>query len=230
MKILFSIIAFVFFICSYSQEKERIVFNPVKENQEELFRHMYQYPQFVSGQAFYKDGSVVEAKFNYNCLTSNIEFIDPKGDTLSLAHGNNFSKISIQTDTFYFYNKIFIKQLTHYPVCNLLVKHYLKYSGSEKKDSYGGYSETNSNSSIKIISNGNSIQKLAADENMFYTFRDYYYLSGRFSQFYPATKKGLFDLFPKKQNELKEFLTKNKIDFDKTEDLEKLVQFVQSLM
>lgn len=37
------------------------------------------YPQFTDGNVFFRDGTTVGAKLNYNCLFDEIHFIDPKG-------------------------------------------------------------------------------------------------------------------------------------------------------
>ena len=72
--------------------------------------------------------------------------------------------------------------------------------------------------------------KLASDENLVYTFKDNYYLSGKFNQFYPATRKGIYDLFSKNEKKLKEFLGKNNIDFNRKEDLERLLGYMRSIV
>ena len=63
-----------------------------------------------------------------------------------------------------------------------------------------------------------------------YVFREAYFLSGRFGQFYPATKKGFYELFPKNQKQIKEFLEKNEINFSKKDDLEKLLEYARTFL
>jgi hypothetical protein len=221
--------AFFIAVCGWAQENKTIIINPAKGNENELLNNMYQYPQFVTGKAFYKDGGVVEAMFNYNYLTNEIMFIDPKKDTLALALGENFSRITIQNDTFYYHHKEFIQQITHDPSYNLMLKRSIKYSDVEKKGAYGMYSGTTANTSITQINTGSSMQNLSADQNIKYSFADSYLVSGRYNQFYPATKKGFYEMLPKNQKEIKSFLEKNEINFSKKEDLEKMLEFVRTL-
>ena len=137
------IAAFVLFSqVASSQQKETIVVNPVKQNEKEVLDRMYQYPEFVDGRAIYENGDAVTSKLNYNYLQNQVFFINPRGDTLQLTNGADFKMIVINTDTFYFYNKQFIQQVSHYPTYNVLKKRTLQNSGTEKKGAYGTYSSS----------------------------------------------------------------------------------------
>jgi hypothetical protein len=220
------------FFSGWTQDNTAVVFNPAKQNESKLLEKMYRYSQFVEGKAFYKNGGITESRFNYNYLTNRVLFINPKGDTLELANGQDFDKITIRSDTFCFYNKEFIQQITHYTSFNLFLKTSLRYNGKEKKAAYGGYSGTSASTSISemYVSTGPGVGKLTSDENIMYVFDQSYYLSGKYGRFYPATKKGIYELLPKHQKEVKEFLQANKIDFTKKEDVEKLLDYARTLL
>jgi hypothetical protein len=209
-----------------AQDANTVVVNPLKQNEQEVRSKIYQYPEFVVGQAIYKNETVTQARLNYNYFTNNILFINPKGDTLELSEGENFSAIAIGADTFRYYKKQFLLQLTHNTVYNLLLKRSLKFNGTEKKGAYDTYSSTAASTSYNNIQvQGVGIVKLTPDENSLYTFTDEYFFAGRFGQFYPATKKGIHDLFSKNEKQLKEFLDENKINLTKKEDLDKVLEF-----
>ncbi len=222
---------FLFFHVGLTQETNTIIINPAKRNEAELVKRMYQYSAFMKGNAFYKDGNIAQSMLNYNYLTNQIEFINPKGDTLELVHGDDFDNIVVESDSFYYYNKCFIRQVSHASTYNLFVKKTLQNSGTEKKGAYDIYSSTTSISSVNTIGDNrtNSI-KLATDQNIKFIFKDYYYLSGKFGQFYPATKKGAMDLFGNHEKKLKEFLEKNEINFTKREDIEKLLEYARTIL
>jgi hypothetical protein len=214
-----------------SQKNEAIVVNPVKQNQDEVLKRMYQYPQFLPGKAIYLNGDVTASKLNYNYILNQVIFISPAGDTLQLLNGANFSKIVIDVDTFYYYNKVFLQQVTHDSLYNVLKKRSLVNMGSEKKGAYGTYS---GNSAITTVSSMNQGElaniQLPSDENFTFAFKETYYLSGKFGAIYAANKKGANDLFGKKQKELKQFLDNNPIDFNKTEDLQKLMAYARTVL
>lgn len=228
MKLLFAFAsALALTICGRAQENKTIVVNPAKQTEGELLKGMYQYPQFLNGRAFNKNGNISEARFNYNYVSNQIIFIDPKGDTLSLVNGGDFEKITIQSDTFCYHDKEFIQQVTHYPSHNLFIKQSLRNTGSEKKGAYGTYSSTSSITSLNTVDVGNETVRIASDENIIYRFRHMFYISGKFNQFYPATRKGLYDLFPKNQKDIKDFLEKNDLDLSKRADVEKLLEYTR---
>jgi len=213
------------------QQNETIVVNPVKQNEQEVLKRIFQYAEFTPGTAFYKDGEIVNSKLNYNYFTNQIMFIDPKGDTLQLINGGNFSKIVISTDTFYYHNKDFIQQISHYTSYNLLIKRSLENIGSEKKGAYGAYSSNSAISNINtIVDNRSGTVNLLSDQNITFAFKDSYFVSGKFQQYYPANKKGISDLFGKNEKQLKEFLEKNNINFSKKEDLEKLIEYAHTVL
>jgi hypothetical protein len=215
----------------FAQQKETIVVNPVKQNEAEVLNRMYQYPQFIQGTAIYRDGHVANSKLNYNYLINQVVFIDPRGDTLQLINGADFNKIVIGVDTFFYYNKVFLQQVTHDSVYNLLKKRSLENIGSEKKGAYDTYSASGSITTVNTMRDGGTANiQLASDENFTYVFRETYYLSGKFGAIYPATKKGANELFAKQNKELKEFLDKNKTDFNKKEDVEKLLAYARTVL
>lgn len=230
MKKLYLLIFVFIGIGARAQEENKIVINEVKGNQEELLSKILRYPQFVTGQAVYLNGDVTEARFNYNYINNQLLFINPKGDTLTLTHGGDFNRIVIQSDTFCYNNKEFIQKVSHFPSYNLFEKRSLQINGSEKKGAYGTYSGTSAITSINLVELGNQTIKIASDQNIIYTFKTYYFLSGKFNRFYPASKKGFYDLFAKNGKQLKEFLEKNEIDYSKKEDLEKILEHMRSVV
>jgi hypothetical protein len=231
-KLLICWLAMSTFFNGWTQVDNAVVINPAKQNESKLFEKMYRYSQFAEGKAFYKNGGITESRFNYNYLTNRILFINPKGDTLELSNGEDFEKIAIRSDTFCYYNKGFIQQLTHHTTYNLFLKTSLRYNGREKKGAYGGYSSTSASTSISdmYVSVGPGVGKLTSDENIMYSFGHSYYLSGKYGTFYPASKKGIYELLPKHQKEIKEFLQTNKIDFTKKDDMEKLLDYARTLL
>lgn len=230
-KLFIVVLAATMFYPVFSQQNETVVVNPVKQNEQELLKKMFQYAEFTPGKAFYKDGQVVTSKLNYNYYTNQIMFIAPKGDTLQLINGGDFSKIVINTDTFYYHNKQFIQQLSHYPAYNLLIKRSLENIGSEKKGAYGGYSSNSAITNVNtIVDNKSGSVNLLSDQNIIFAFKDSYFFSGKFDQYYPATKKGVSDLFGKNEKQLKDFLEKNNINFNKKEDLEKILEYAHTVL
>lgn len=219
-------------LITFSQDSTRVVVNPANQNEKEFQSRIFQYRQFVPGRAIYNNGTETESNLNYSYLTNNIHFISPKGDTLELSQGENFSAIVISSDTFRYYKKQFLQQITHNPTFNLLLKRSLTYSGSEKKGAYGTYSSTSASTSISTIhtNEGMGYTKLSTDENAVFVFQDDYFFAGKFGQVYPANKKGLHDFFGKNEKQLKDFMESNQINLSKKEDLQKVLDFALTVL
>lgn len=217
---------------AFTQDSSMVIINAAKQNQQELTNKMYKYSRFLPGKAFFKTGPFTESTFNYSYLTNMVLFINPKGDTLELAHGENFSEIVIGVDTFYFYQQQFLQKLTHNPLYNLFLKRSLRYNGVQKKGAYDSYSETSSSTSYNSLNlNEESVlTKLTPDENIVFLFNNDYFFSGKYNQFFPATKKGVRDFFSKKEKQYKDFFDKNKINLNTEEDLYKLLDLALSIL
>lgn len=63
----------------------------------------YRYPDFIPGKLIYKNGNLSSARFNYNLLLGEIEFIQIR-DTLMIINKKDISAILIAQDTFYYDN------------------------------------------------------------------------------------------------------------------------------
>src|SRR4051812_28027078 len=56
---------------------------------------LYQYPQFADAQVALKNGTSGTVRMNYNQLLGDMQFINGKGDTLSLDNENEVTSIVI---------------------------------------------------------------------------------------------------------------------------------------
>ena len=215
-------------ICA-AQQSDVFKYNAAENTQEDLVTRMLKYPQFTKGKAFFANGTVTEALFNYHYDTNQILFINAKNDTLELAEPELYQQIVIDSDTFLYTKQGFLQLVSATPVCKLLVKRNLILIGSEKKSAYGGYSATSSSTALNSYPDGTMHRIINTDENYVYRYRDSYFFTDRFQNIYLANKKGARDLGWKKEKEVKSFIEKANINFEKKEDIMKLVSFFQTI-
>jgi len=89
-------------------------------------------------------------------------------------------------------------------------------------------------SSVSSIRNVNSyttegkIYNLPVTEEVILTREDHFYFGNNHNKFVPATKKNLFDLYPKQRNDINNYIKDNEIRFQHQEDLERLLQFLSA--
>ena len=171
---------------------------------------------------------MAEAKLNYNHLVDEIQFIDPKGDTLALANEKTIKLISITNDTFY-YGPGYVRLLAANSIVKLAGKKIWAVGDTRK---IGAYNTANSSSFITTYSSytehGKSFD-LTIMEDMDLRKVEHYFFGDKYNAFVLATKKNLLTLFPKQQRQIQTYLKENKIDFNRKEDLEKVVQFLAQL-
>ena len=101
MKLLLCICIGLFSVPAFAQPGKTYTIKP-GENIIKVIsvNEIFKYPSFVIGTVIFKDGRNVRSRLNYNSLIGQIQFIDLKGDTLSLAEEETVRYIVIGTDSF----------------------------------------------------------------------------------------------------------------------------------
>ena len=212
-------------------EKKTIVVNPIKDDMEQMEKKALKYENFIQGKLVLRDSFVYDVKMNYHQILDVVLFINPKGDTLAISNPENIARVVIGTDSFYHLKKVgFLHQLSHYPYYNLSVHRILKFIGRENKGPYGSYTPVSSTVSQPEYAVGDlDLQKkMKPDEQLLYVNNVQYFISDKFKNFFPATKKNIFNLFSKHDAELKLYFKENDVNLNKKADLEKLLEFVQA--
>jgi hypothetical protein len=215
---------------TFSQDDKVIRINPLKSGTEELTSQIYKYPEFLEGLVVFNDSSSAEAKLNYHQVFGQILFINQKGDTLALANPATTRLVKIGTDSFYFHDKSFLHKLTQLKGNNLAVKQTIKFVGREKAGPYGTYSSTsaaNSNSTVTV--DDQITQYIGLDQNTVYKFKNEFYFSDRFNNFFRASKKNFFNLYSRHEKALKEYIKQNPVDYNSKGDLIRLLNYANSL-
>lgn len=215
--------------CCYAQQTGSVTIKAGSRPSEVLSNtDIYHYPQFVQGQVYLKDGTVATARINYNRLLDEMQFIDPKGDTMSMASEQTIRYVALGTDSFYFAGG-FVRRLSGGNTARLAIKQFWKVADNRKQ---GGYNTTSSLAASVpkgFFTSGNRVQRLNIGEDLVLERAELYYFGNRNNRFLAAGKKNLLSLFPKSEKQITAFLNDHKIDFRKKEDLEKVLIFLEQL-
>lgn len=189
-------------------------------------KEIFQYPNFVQGVVVFRDGTSAPGKLNYNRLVAEIQFIDPKGDTLSLANEKNILISLIGTDTFYFSDG-YVRQLTTGP--HLKIGERIAFKEFiNKPGAYGLSSATTATNTVSDLLNLRS-QKLEVSQELVLVKNTNYLLGDKFNWFVVADKNTVLRFLPGKKGEIEDFIDKNKTNFNNGDDLVKLAKFINSL-
>ncbi len=189
---------------------------------------LYEYPQFVTGKVFFKIGDSGAAKLNYNRLLDEMQFIDPKGDTLDIANAGTIRSIRINDDVFY-YDNGYVKLIKDTNGIKLAAKQTLLLTGKDKIGAYGIPNPTSAIDSYGTLIDAKGIYKLVPREDLTLTKKTRYFFGDKYNRFVWATRKNLLRQYSKVSGKLNAFLKENNIDLNSKEDLEKLLLCLASL-
>jgi hypothetical protein len=228
MKYLMAILFFLLCFEGWGQAGKKYQVNPGQKIFDVIPRdEVYKYPEFTEGVVYLRGGTFGRARLNYNSLFGEMQFIDPKGDTLSLADEKNISRIFVNKDTFY-YEDGCIELLTNYGKIKLAAKRIFSFSDRKKA---GGLNQSGSGEieTFTTFSSRQSFKDLTITETLTFTKRIVYYFGDEYNHFILASKKSLLKMFGEHNNQISEYLNQNKINFKSEEDLKKLCSFLKTL-
>ena len=189
---------------------------------------IFSYPQFTSGKVFFKDGSKAVAKLNYNRLSDQMLFIDPKGDTLELADENTIKFIAIDKDTFYF-DEGYVKIIADYGAVKLAEKQIWVVADVRKVGTHNSAKSSVAITSLGTYSDEGARAKsydLVINENTIIRKETQYFFGDANNRFARTGKKRLLMLLSKDELSIETYLKENKVNFDRKEDLVRIVQFI----
>lgn len=189
---------------------------------------VFYYPHFTNGTVFLRDGTGVATKLNYNRLVDEMHFINGKGDTLALANERDIKYIVIGNNTFY-YDQGFLRVLAAGNLVKLAIKQVWIISDTRQVGAYNSTNNSVSMTSFTSYNEGGRLYDLIVNEDVILKKAENYYFGDTNNHFLLAGKKNLQMLFPKEQRRIEMYLKENKVNFNKMEDLQKIVQFLDTL-
>src|SRR4030095_10697534 len=192
---------------------------------------IYYYPQFIYSKIFFKDGTVADPYMNYNRLYDQMLFIGPKGDTLALDDEKTIDFIVNDWDIFY-YDAGYMRLIVDDSIVKLAEKQIWVVADVRKIGTHNTPKNTVAITSLSSFTNGQDAAKskdLILNEDILLRKETQYYFGDKYNHFVRASKKRLLHLFPKEELSIENYLKENKVNFDKKDDLEKIVQFLRQL-
>lgn len=209
------------------QAQETFVIKPGENIKEVLtFSQIYHYPKFTDGTVIFNDGKTANGKFNFNLVSSEMQFIDPKGDTLSLGNEETIHQLLIAKDTFIFSNA-YIRLISTNPKATLGERIYYK-DYIQKPGAYGVSTAATATNTVDLLVQRRPLQVDHDHEISLVKHTDFVF-SGTDASYFVADKKSLPKAFPKIKKEINNYLTINPVDFSKREDLQRLCSFISGL-
>lgn len=197
---------------------------------ESLDKEIYQYPAFTYGIVYFKNGTATSGHLNYNQFLDEMQFIDPKSDTLSLKDEQTIQYIVIGNDSFYYQQQGYILLIASNKEIKLGSKEKIEVIGKRKIGGYDQPSVAGSISGYNTFGGGNGWRRLDIREDLYLAKKKSFYFGNKFNQFLPSTRKNLHKMFPKNEAEMSNYLKEHPVNFNNQKDLEVLFNFLESLV
>ncbi len=220
---------FTWVVCSLNvsaQTSQPIRVKAGEDLYEKLAKEIYLYPKFILGTVVFRDGKESQANFNFNMLNGEMQFVDPKGDTLSIANELTIKYISVALDSF-FYNEGYLQLVSGNNAAKLARKQLIKVVDKQKIGAYDQPSSAGSITSYSSISNDLRTIQLNIKQDVIMAKQTTFYIGDKYNNFLRASKKNLLKAFSKKETVLNNYLKENNVDFNKEEDLTKLIALLK---
>ena len=224
------LLLFVLAYCSRSDAQDSIIViragTSVKESVS--ITDLYQYPQFIRSKVFFKSGDSTVTRLNYSKLFDEMQFIDFKSDTLSIANAAMIRLILIHNDLFY-YDNGYVNLIKDTNGIKLAAKQTLRVASKNKIGAYDMSNPTSAIDSYGTLIDQRGVYNLLPREDIILVKKTQYYFGDKYNRFVLATRKNLMEQFSKQSRTLNTYLKENNVDLNSRKDLEKLLQFLASL-
>lgn len=226
MKCLAFIFCLLLVVCENYAQESFIIKQGESVGEALSAKDIYGYPSFVNGVVFFLDGTQTAAKLNYNLLVAEVQFIDTKGDTVSIANEETIRYITIATDSFYFSNG-FVRLIRKHGNVALAERPYYKQF-IQKPGSYGLSTATTATNNVSMLLDKRSVN-LNTDQEMILKRHTDYFIANKNNRFTALDKRNLARVFPNFKKEISNYLNQNSIDYNKKDDVAMLFSFLQGL-
>ena len=216
---------FIWMLCSFSilaQDSKPIRVKAGEDIYQKLAKEIYLYPQFTQGTIYFRNGNTNLAYFNYNRMNGEMQFITDKADTLSVANEATIKYINVAKDSF-FYSDGYLQLVIGNNAAKLARKQVIKIIDQQKIGAYDQPTSAGAITSYSSLNNDLRFYKLDIKQDVILGQQTTYFFGDKYNNFFRANKRNLLKNFSKKEKELTNYLKENSVDFNKEEDLAKLI-------
>jgi hypothetical protein len=228
-KMLFSACFAMICITTLAQTStQRIIIKGGHDAWDNFMKEVFMYPSFQKGIVEYKNGQRFKSNMNYNKVLGTVQFIDEKGDTLSLSDEHNVASVNIATDFFY-YNPMCVIAVKTDGKARLFKNERLRIADKLKTGGYGIPNTSGTIESIDRLDTKLGYNQIELNESLLISKVTTYYIENDKGEFLPASKKNLYNLYPKKDDQIKNFIKSNNLDFSTEEQFIKVTDFLSTL-
>lgn len=196
-----------------------------------LRKKAYRYPGFIDSKVLFNNGTYTQSKLNYNVLSGEMEFINSQNDTLALDNLFTISLIEIGEENFVYdqAGKKLLKVVRRGKNANLYVHEKYEITNMRSKGALGSEPSSLPATSAREYFAEDGVYDLSSNTKLTYSAKSTFHLGNKNNTFVAASKRNTLKLFPKYKTELTNYFAQHNVDFDRQEDLEALLLFLDTL-
>ena len=190
------------------------------------FQQRYRFPEFTTGTVYFKSGSDIEAKLNYNLMLREMQYIKGK-DTLTIVNETDIQQIII-SGTVFVANEQYL-ELIYTGKFDVGMKQYFNLMNVRKKDFYGDIGSGAATTSYNSLHSEGQYNRLTVNQDKIFQKVAEYYLqipSGNWVRF---NKKKVKQLYPRQKKAIDDYLRSNMVNFDSEKDLIRFAVYLGNL-
>lgn len=184
-------------------------------------------PRFTKSIVKLKSGQINTAVLNYNTVDQQMVFMQQK-QPMILDDPQLIDTIFMANRTFISFEKGFYELLVVAPITLFKQnKSYVEFEGYPTL--YGAKSQTTSSTVVSQIYASSGPINLKIPQGYKVVDDSQYWIRKENGMKIFDTKREFLKIFPDKEKELNQFISKNKVNFEKTEDVIKLVNYCNEI-
>jgi hypothetical protein len=203
--------------------------NPVY-SQIELYTNLPQFlnPEFSTSRVKMKAGKDLTLLLNYNMITEKMIFFQ-KDQVYDLLNQSSVDTIYMNENRFVPNGNAFYEV---FPGSHLafFIQHRGRIMSPPKPAGYGGTSEISSSTYITRIDIGSQVYNMKLENDLRIKYDPLFWVRINDNMVSFVNEKQLLKIFPGKEDSIKQYIKKNRLKFDKREDLVKIWGFCNDLM
>jgi len=191
------------------------------QDKSEILSPHYVFPRFGKGTVLMKDGRIQEAVMDYNKLSE--EMVFEKGEQrLAMVHLETIDTVFLGGRKFIPHENVFYEVLVSGKV-SLLVRHKSNLLPAGTPAGYGGTSETAAVTSISTLVSSGNLYKLSLPGEYHISDATQFWIKRDGTEIRVGNERQFLKIVTEKREEIKDFISRNKLDLKKQEDLIRIV-------
>ena len=187
----------------------------------------YLFPAFSRGTVVTKPGKVMNLMLNYNRVSERIVF-EQNGQYLDLVNPEAADTAKIEGRKFIPWETWFLEVIVNSKI-SLFVRHKAELETAGRPMGYGNTSQLTSSNYLSAVQAPSGYYNFKLPEGYTVRASKVYYLKVDGGMHSFLGEKQFLKIFPGQEDPIKQFIKKNRLKFDKTEDIARLIKFCNDM-